>query len=415
MNASILVIGDEILIGQVLDTNSNWMAKQLNLQGIRVSDVNAIADNPAIIKDALENTLKAGVDLVLITGGLGPTKDDMTKKTLAEYFGHQLTFHQPSWENLQALFRKFNRVATEEYKDQCLMPDKATILINKTGTASGMWFEDNGQIVVSMPGVPFEMKYLMENEVLPKLKASGRVSPIAHKTILTHGMGETQLMGIISEWEDNLPEHIKLAYLPYLGGVRLRMTARGQDDTFLQKTLGEQLQTLMPLVEKIAYGFDDDSLESVLYQTLLNKGLTFCVAESCTGGYISHRLTKIPGVSDVFKGGIIAYANEAKIDLLDVNPETLATYGAVSEETVAEMAIGAMNKLCCDIAIGTSGIAGPGGGTPDKPVGTICVAIASKFGPVKTYTAHFGRSRELNIELSANSAIYSSIRYIEMM
>lgn len=403
MLANIIVVGDEILIGQVLDTNSNWMGQYLGLNGIQVREINAVADSEGAILDAVERAL-GRADVVLMTGGLGPTKDDITKKTLAERFGMNLVYHEESFENIKELLTKFNRPVLDEYKLQCMMPDGAIILKNPTGTAPGMWFPVEGKVLVSMPGVPWEMKYLMENEVVPRLKKEMNVSPIAHQTILTVGIGETQLAAMIAEVEDTLPAHIKLAYLPSLGSVRLRLTARGADEAQLQKDLQVETDRMLPLLGGYVYGFGEETLEGAVGKLLKERGMTLVTAESCTGGYIAHRITSVSGSSEYFQGSIVSYSNDVKMSMLGVKPETLDAHGAVSEETVLEMAQGALAQLRGDCVIAVSGVAGPNGGTAEKPVGTVCFAIGNKE-KIEVRTLRFGRDREKNIQLTSISAL----------
>jgi nicotinamide-nucleotide amidase len=403
MKAIILPIGDEILIGQVLDTNSHWLCGMLNLNGIQVLEIRAVPDVPEAILTAVETAL-AQADLVLTTGGLGPTKDDLTKKLLADYFGHELAFHQPTFDNLVRLFAGFNRPVTDAYKLQCHMPVGAEILSNPVGTAPGMWFQRDGKVLVSMPGVPFEMKLLTENEVLPRLRERFPASPIRHRTVLTVGVGETQLAEQLEAVENALPAHIKLAYLPYLGGVRLRLTARGDDAACLDRDLDTWKEKLLVPIRDWVFGFEEDTLEGVVGRLLLEKKLRMATAESCTGGSIAQRITSVPGASAYFLGSIVAYDNSVKEKLLGVSPQTLHSAGAVSEDTVREMVAGALKALSADVALAVSGIAGPSGGTPDKPVGTVCLAVGNAQH-VRTKTVRFGRDREKNIQLATTTAL----------
>ncbi len=407
MKIHIITIGDEILIGQVVDTNSAWMASQLNLIGARVNYIHSISDDAGAIGKTLDLAL-AEADAVLLTGGLGPTKDDLTKKALADYFGVELVFHEPTLHWIQALFERIGRpMKAEALHDQCMMPANATILHNKMGTAPGMWFEHKGKVVVSMPGVPGEMKYLMSHEVLPKLRSTFGGKPILHRTILTVGEGETIIAGRIAAIEDGLPPHVKLAYLPAVGQVRLRLTGIAEDEAALGRLLDEQAAALVDCLSDIVYGFGDTTLEASIGQLLLARGLSLSAAESCTGGHFSHGITSIPGASAYFKGAVVAYDNAVKMDLLGVQAETLERYGAVSEQTVLEMAQGARKLLKTDIAISVSGIAGPDGGTPEKPVGTIWMAIADKDGATAQKIVR-GKDRLSNIQ-------YASIQAMNMV
>lgn len=403
MNAHLLIVGDEILIGQVLDTNSGWMATQLNLNGIRVNEIHTVGDTADAIRSAVENSF-AKADLVLMTGGLGPTKDDITKKILSEFFESEMAYHDESHENIKALFAKFKREMTDDYRGQCFMPVKATIIKNPVGTAPGMLFERDGKVLVSMPGVPMEMKWLMSNEVIPRLRAKYPSSPIVHKTILTIGTGETQLSNTIEAFELALPAHVKLAYLPYLGGVRLRLTARGEDEAALKAELEQLSAQLVPLIEPSVFGYETDTLESVIGELLKAKGLQLGLSESCTGGNIAHKITTIPGSSAYFKGGVVVYSNALKELLLGVKRETLDAHGAVSEETALEMLKGTIERLGVDVGMSITGILGPGGGRPDKPVGTVWVAVGNKTVQ-KAKALHFGRDRESNAQMATTTAL----------
>ncbi|NUO01485.1 MAG: competence/damage-inducible protein A [Saprospiraceae bacterium] len=404
MKIHIITIGDEILIGQVVDTNSAWMAGELNLIGARVNYIHSISDNVAAIHTTLDGAMD-DADAVLLTGGLGPTKDDLTKKALADYFGAAMVFHQPTQDWILALFERIGRpVKPEAIHDQCMMPANAEILPNKMGTAPGMWFEHKGKVVVSMPGVPSEMKYLMQYEVLPKLKAHFGGKPIRHRTILTVGEGETVIAGRIASIEDNLPQHVKLAYLPAVGQVRLRLTGIAEDATALERELDEQAAAITACLSDIVYGFGDTTLEAAIGKLLLARGLTISAAESCTGGHFSHSITAIPGASAYFKGAVVAYDNAVKMAVLGVREETLKNYGAVSEQTVLEMAQGARELLKTDLAVSISGIAGPDGGSPEKPVGTIWMAIADKNG-VWAQKIVRGKDRLSNIQYATIQAL----------
>jgi len=404
MKIHIITIGDEILIGQIVDTNSAWMAGELNLIGARVGYIHSISDDGDAIRNTLDRALE-DADAVLLTGGLGPTKDDLTKKALADYFGVELVFHEPTLNWIHALFERIGRpMKAEALRDQCMMPANAVILPNKMGTAPGMWFERQGKVIVSMPGVPVEMKYLMGHEVLPKLKARFGGKPILHRTILTVGEGETIIAGRIAAIEDQLPPHVKLAYLPAVGQVRLRLTGIADDAAALEQLLDEQAAAITACLSDIVYGFGDTTLEAVIGQMLLAKGLTLGAAESCTGGHFSHSITAIPGASAYFKGAVVAYDNAVKMSVLGVRAETLERYGAVSEQTVLEMARGARELLKTDIAISISGIAGPDGGTPEKPVGTIWMAIADKDA-VTAQKILRGKDRLSNIQYATIQAL----------
>ena len=400
MNAHIITIGDEILIGQIIDTNSAWMAQQLNLQGIRVAEILSISDDKQHILDTLAHSEK-NADIVLITGGLGPTKDDITKHTLCDYFDTELEFKPEIWEHITQLFAKFNRIPTEVQRTQAQQPKAATLLRNKVGTAWGMWFERDGVVFVSMPGVPFEMQYLMENEVLPRLRNRSDGQAILHRTIQTACIGESDLAKLIEDIEDDLPPFIKLAYLPALSQVRLRLTGIHTDEPLLAQRLEDEVEAIKQRIAPHIFGYEKDSLQLVVGNLLRESGKTLGTAESCTGGYIAQLLTSIPGSSTYFEGSIVAYSNAIKQAVLGVSSDILIQHGAVSEETVRTMAEKALTVLKVDYAVAVSGIAGPDGGTEEKPVGTIWYAIACADGRVIAEKLKFGRDRQKNIQLTA--------------
>jgi len=403
MKAEIISIGDELLIGQVVNTNASWMAAELNKSGIQVVHIAAVSDDNISISKALDQATNRA-DIILLTGGLGPTKDDITKKTLAEYFNTGFVFHEATYQHVKALFEARNFKLTEVNKQQAEIPESCTPLHNRNGTAPGMWFEENGKIFVSMPGVPFEMKPLLSEQVIPKLQQKFKLPHIFHKTIMTTGIGESWLADKIADWADSLPENIKLAYLPQPGIVRLRLSASGHDKVVLEKEVNKYCQTLQAYLPKVVFGFDDISLEEVVGKLLLRKKQTMSTAESCTGGYIAHLITSISGSSHYLKGAIVSYANEVKQDQLGVDSGLLEQYGAVSKEVVEAMASGARKNLKADFAVATSGIAGPDGGSAEKPVGTIWIALAGPKG-VQSKLFHFGEHRGRNIRRSALSAL----------
>ncbi|MBC7398617.1 MAG: competence/damage-inducible protein A [Mucilaginibacter sp.] len=404
MLAEIITIGDEILIGQIVDTNSAWMAQQLNSAGIRVKQISSVSDDKQHILTALAEAAER-VDIILITGGLGPTKDDITKNTLAEYFGVGMVENEAALNNVLKIFEKYNRPMLDINRLQATVPANCEVIVNKNGTAPGMWFNVDGKIYVSMPGVPFEMMYMMEEEVIPKLKASFKLPFIVHKTILTVGEGESYLSERIADIEDALPAHIKLAYLPKLGQVRLRLSGQGYDEVALTGDINKQAQKIVERVGAFVVAEEDIQIEQAILNYMAKKGFTLSVAESCTGGYISHLFTQHAGSSKVFFGGAISYSYELKESLLDVKHETLTKYGAVSEETVTEMVEGALRNFKSDFAIAVTGIAGPDGGMPDKPVGTVWIAVACAKKTVKKKFT-FGSKRQQNIERSATSALF---------
>ncbi len=405
MKTIIVNIGDEILIGQIVNTNAAWMATELNIYGIDVIKMMTVSDEKNAIIDSVKLAM-IEADLVLITGGLGPTKDDITKKTLSDLFNDELAFHQESFDNIARLLEQFGRVPDDRYRTQALMPKNAKILINKIGTAPAMWFEKDNKIVVSMPGVPKEMMYLMSKEVLPLLQDRNIIQEIVHITYISYGKGETDLSDMLEDFEAALPSSIKLAYLPNTssGYVRLRLSGRGSDRISLENALNAQAEALNKTLGNLIFGKDNDRLEAVVSKLLLEKSSSLSIAESCTGGNISHKITSVPGCSKYFMGSVVAYSNDMKINLLGVNPDTIQNFGAVSEETVIEMAKGAKETFKTDFVIASSGIAGPEGGTEAKPVGTIWIAIAHPAG-VFAKKLKLGNNRDRNIEMTSNIAL----------
>jgi nicotinamide-nucleotide amidase len=403
MLAEIITIGDEILIGQIVDTNSAWMAQQLNHIGIRVKQISSVSDDRKHILAALADA-RDRVDIIFITGGLGPTKDDITKKTMAEYFNVKLVENKNALENVVNIFAKYSRPLLEVNKLQAQVPENCEVILNKNGTAPGMWFDVGGKIYISMPGVPHEMMYMMEDSVLHKLKTSLKLPYIIHKTILTVGEGESFLAERISDIEDSLPPYIKLAYLPKLGQVRLRLSGYGENEAALSTEVNKFAARIIDRVANVVVAEEDIAIERSILDFMSAKGLTLSVAESCTGGYISHLFTQHAGASKAFAGGAVTYSYELKEDILGVKKETLSKYGAVSEETVIEMVDGALINFKTDYALAVTGIAGPDGGTPEKPVGTVWIAVATKNKKgVKKFT--FGNKRRQNIERSAIAAL----------
>lgn len=403
MIAEIITIGDEILIGQIVDTNSAWMAQKLNLAGIRVKQITSVSDDRQHILDSLKQASQRA-DLILITGGLGPTKDDITKKTLAEYFNTGFRTDQDALENVKRIFSRYKTPLIDSNIKQAEVLENCTTLLNLNGTAPGMWIEYQNMIYVSMPGVPFEMMYMMEELVIPKIRKTFNLPNILHHTILTAGIGESILAERISDIEDSLPEHIKLAYLPKLGMVRLRLSGSGTDADALSKEIYEYSGRIMTEISEFVIIESDTALEKVILDLMESKDLTLSVAESCTGGYISHLLTQHAGSSQVFLGGAVCYSNELKKSMLGVSDDTLMRFGAVSEETVKEMAQGAKAAYHSDYSISVSGIAGPDGGSPEKPVGTVWISVAGKTKTV-TKKFNFSNKRIQNIERSAVSAL----------
>lgn len=403
MIAEIITIGDEILIGQIVDTNSAWMAQKLNLAGVKVKQITSVSDDRQHILDTLYQASQRA-DLILITGGLGPTKDDITKKTLADYFQTGFRTDIDALKNVERIFARYHVPVSDINKKQAEVLENCTTLLNLNGTAPGMWIENKNKIYISMPGVPFEMMYMMEELVIPKIKETFKLPNIYHHTILTAGIGESILAEKMSDVEDSLPEHIKLAYLPKLGMVRLRLSGSGSDAEKLNLEIRSFSKRIIDLIGEYVVIESDIALEKVILDLMEFKGLSLSTAESCTGGYISHLITQQPGSSKVFVGGAVCYSNQLKMDMLGVSEQTIRDFGAVSEETVLEMAIGAKSEYKSDYSISVSGIAGPDGGSTEKPVGTVWIAISGKTKTIsKKFT--FGNKRIQNIERSAISAL----------
>jgi len=411
MVADIISIGDELLIGQVINTNASWMGEILNRNGINVRQITAIADDKKAILDAIDLSFNSA-NLILLTGGLGPTKDDITKHTLCDYFDTELVFNEAAFGLIKEIFKSRNFKVTDVNKAQAELPKSCIPIINSNGTASGMWFEKNGKVLVSMPGVPFEMKPMLEKEVIPRLKAKFKTPVILHKTIMTQGVGESFLAKKIEDWENSLPKNIKLAYLPQPGIVRLRLSATGENQAKCEKYIAELVEKLKALIGDLIFGYDDILLEEAVGESLKLHQKTVATAESCTGGYIAHLLTSIAGSSVYFKGSLVAYANEIKENVLSVSHEAIEKDGAVSETVVKQMAMGALQKFGTDYAIATSGIAGPDGGTEEKPVGTTWIAIAGPNG-VLAERHHFGEHRGRNIRRAALTALFMLKKAIE--
>lgn len=407
ITAEILAIGDELLYGQTLDTNSHWISGKLTDAGIRVIRRTTVGDNETDILQAFA-LAEQRADVVLITGGLGPTSDDLTKPCLAKYFNCEIKIHEEALAEITAFFEKRGRAMTETNRQQAALPVCCEKITNAIGTAPGMWFERNGKVFVSMPGVPHEMKKMMEDSVLPKIREKFKPPVIVHRIIRTAGIGESFLADKIAEWEKQLPPHIRLAYLPGLGEVKLRLTASGENEAILHEQLQKQIDRLRPIISEYIYSLSDDPLEKAVGNLLREKKLTLAIAESCTGGYVSHLITSVPGSSDYFMGSMIPYAYEIKMRQLGVKPETLEKYGAVSEPTIIEMANIVRAKFSTDIGVATSGIAGPGGATPEKPVGLVWIAYSDKYKTV-TKKLQLGTDRLLNIKL-ASTALLNLIR-----
>lgn len=403
MQAEIITIGDELLIGQVVDTNSAWLGSTLGDDGIKVIQITSVQDNAAQIVQAVNDALSRA-DIVLMTGGLGPTKDDITKKTLAEMFGMKLVRNEQVYEMVGKQLALRGIAFTELNQGQALVPDGCTVLPNRNGTAPGMWFERDGKVLISMPGVPFEMKALVKDEVLPRLRKHFALDANVHRTIITFGLAESILADTIASWEEALPPYLHLAYLPSALCIRLRLSAYEIDRQKAEQEIESQIEKLSKVIPHYIIGSEDDSLESVTGTLLKTRGETLATAESCTGGNIAHRFTAMPGASEYFKGGVVAYSNEVKIALLGVDPESLNRYGAVSQSVAEQMAEGVRRATGATYGISTTGIAGPTGGTPEKPVGTGWMAVATPNG-VFSRRMVFGSVRSQNIERASSNCI----------
>ena len=403
MKAAIITIGDELLIGQTIDTNSAWMGAELSKAGFDVHRITSVHDRREDIIYALtEATGKT--DVVLITGGLGPTSDDITKQTLCEFFSTHLVMNNEVFSMIEEMMRLRNFTMNDNNRRQAEVPESCRVLKNAAGTAPGMWFEKDGTIFVSMPGVPHEMKYLMTEIVLPELNKRFTSQIIIHKNIMTYGTFEAKLAEILTDFESGLPGNLKLAYLPASGVIKLRLTGTGSDYNYLSNLINDQVSKLYKTIPEFIYGEDEDSLEMVIGKLLKSKNKSVSTAESCTGGEIAHLLTSVAGSSAYYKGSIIAYENSIKTKLLGVQDYIITKYGAVSENTVKEMAVGVRNVLDTDYAVATSGIAGPDGGTDEKPVGTIWIAVDSERGTVCEKRV-FGNDRLTNIKRFSLAAL----------
>lgn len=404
MKATIITIGDEILIGQITDTNSGFIAKALNKIGIEVHEMISISDEKNHILETFAK-VQNQVDFVIITGGLGPTKDDVTKVTFCAYFNDELQRNSTVENHIIDLFSKMNYVVTQVNRDQALVPSKCTVLMNHFGTAPGMWMQKDNTVFVSLPGVPYEMKAIVTNELIPKIVSEYKRPYILHKTILTYGQGESVVAERIEKWENNLPTFIKLAYLPSPGRVRLRLSARGSDEQFLQASIRQSVQELQEIIGDIIVGFEEEeSIEAVLGKLLTQKKLTLSTAESCTGGKIAETITAIAGSSAYFRGGVVTYATDTKVELLNVKQSTLDDFSVVSKQVAEEMATGAKRLLKTDFAIATTGNAGPSKGDADATVGTVCVAVATPKG-VFSEEFNFGQPRQKVIDRAVNKGL----------
>ncbi|MDE6374924.1 MAG: competence/damage-inducible protein A [Alistipes sp.] len=403
MKATIVTIGDEILIGQIVDTNSVSIARHLNAAGIVVHKKISIGDDREQIISTLRRAL-ATSQVVLLTGGLGPTKDDITKKTLAELFGSELVCDPTVSAHVERMLSERGIAFNELNRSQALVPACCTVLFNAHGTAPGMWFEHEGRVVVSLPGVPFEMEHLMQDEVMPRLKARFALRQIVHRTLITSGLAESMLAERIEAWENALPSYLKLAYLPNPGAVRLRLSAYEVEGESVSQEIERQFAALQTIIPEYVVGYETATLQELVHRTLTEHGLTLATAESCTGGTIASRFTAMPGASAYFRCGVVSYSNEAKADVLGVDPAALAQFGAVSEQVARQMAEGVRRLAQTDYAVATTGIAGPTGGSAAKPVGTVWIAIATPAGTVARLK-QCGTDRGQIIDRAASAAI----------
>jgi nicotinamide-nucleotide amidase len=408
MKATIITIGDEILIGQIVDTNSAFIAKSLDKIGVEISEMISISDDKKHILDTfaqLQNT----VDLVLITGGLGPTKDDVTKKTFCDYFEDELVINDKVLQHVTQLIEGiFKRPINQMNKDQALVPSKCTVLHNAVGTAPGMWMKKENTVFVSLPGVPYEMKYLVENEIIPRVVKEYERPYIIHKTILTHGQGESLVAERIEEWENSLPEFLKLAYLPAIGRVRLRLSARGKDKAFLENALEEYVGSLALIINDIIVGFEEeDTIEVVLGALLAKQQKTIATAESCTGGGVASLLSSVAGSSAYFRGSVVSYATAVKIDMLKISDELINEFSVVSAAVASAMALSVKQLMKSDYAIATTGNAGPSKGDSNAEIGTVFIAIATP-NEVIVEEFNFGQPREKVID----RAVYKSLEML---
>ena len=402
-SAEIITVGDELLIGQTVDTNSAWMGMQLSMRGIRVNRITSVSDRREEIIAALDEAL-GRVPLVLMTGGLGPTSDDITKETLAEYFGTRLVLNQEVLEEVTARITRRNLEMNENNRRQAMVPESCRVLANHAGTAPAMLFEKNGKLIVSMPGVPSEMKHIMQEHVLPMVAAMSGSRTIIHRNIMTFGTFEAKLAERLEGFEKELPAIVKLAYLPAQGIIKLRLTGTGDDREMVQRTEEEQVRKLYSIIPDVIYGEDEVTLEETVGKLLLDNNMTVSTAESCTGGRIASMITSVPGSSAWYRGSVVAYDNSIKTRVLGVDPAVISRYGAVSEETVKAMAEGMRALASTDYAVAVTGIAGPTGGTPEKPVGTVWIAVASSRGIVAE-KHRFADDRQINILRSATNAL----------
>lgn len=404
MFAEIITIGEELLIGQVVNSNASFIAEELNKLGIRVLQITTIGDNRDHITKAL-NEASQKANIIIMTGGLGPTSDDITKYTLAEYFNSKLVLNEHVFSHIKLLLNRRNIEINENNINQALLPDNCTVIPNELGTAAGMWFEKNNVIYISLPGVPYEMKQMMLNEIIPEIKKRYVLPVIQHLTVLTHGLPESQMALKINTWENKLPPSIKLAYLPSPGVLKLRLSAYGNKSEEVNEILEQERVRLEELIKEYVFGYNNDTLERNIGNLLKQKKLTLAIAESCTGGRIAELITSVEGSSAYFLGSVTAYSNQSKCNILGVNVESINQFGAVSAEVAEEMAKGVRNLFNADVSIATTGIAGPTGGTPDKPVGTTWISVLTSE-KIITKKFNFGEHRDTNIQKASIAALF---------
>ena len=403
MNLDIISIGDELLIGQTLNTNAHWISKQMNAVGFVVREHVSISDTEEAILNAVDSALEKST-VVLITGGLGPTKDDLTMSVLNKYFDGELVRDEAVYKHIEEIITSRGYVMNKNNQDQALVPDNCRVVHNAHGTAPGLWFERDGKVVVAMPGVPYETKAMVSDTVIPWLKEKYELPEIINQMVYTQGVPESMLAEMLADWEDKLPNTIKLAYLPSPGRVKLRLSSMGADRKKMQANIDVQIEKLHQIIPNNIYSEDSEDLGELIGKLLREQGKTLATAESCTGGYIAHLITRVAGSSDYYKGSVVSYANEIKVNALGVNAADIEQYGAVSQQVVEQMALGVQKNMQTDYAIATSGVAGPTGGSDEKPVGTVWIAIATPVGVVsKKY--QFGKLRDVNIERAAMTAL----------
>ena len=411
VKVEIITIGDEILIGQIVDTNSAWMSVELNKAGFEIVQITSVHDDAAHIVASLDLALERA-DVVLFTGGIGPTKDDITKQTLSRYFGMQLVFNDEVYKNIEQVLTQRSRAVNELTRTQAFVPDGCTVIQNRVGTAPVTRFEKNGKVIVSMPGVPNEMKHIMSTEVIPRLSQRYKTPTIIHKNVIVQGYPESALAMKIANWENALPADIHLAYLPNYGNIKLRLSGVSEDPLALEFSINQQIAGLTEILADAIVAYDNTPVEEMIGNLLTTKGMTLSTAESCTGGFIAHKITTVPGSSKYFKGSVVSYSNEVKVNVLNVLSDDIQLYGAVSRQVVEQMADNVRRLLKTDYALATSGVAGPDGGTAEKPVGLVWISVSSPKGVVSR-EFKFGNVRIQNIERTAQTAMLMLKEVIE--